>query len=444
MLQELGTRSAGEEGRKLLRDAVAVFRSALEVYTRVDLPQDWAWTQNNLGTALRELGTRSGTDEGRKLLEDAVAAYRSALEVRTRVDLPQDWAWTENNLGAAFEALGARARAGDEGRKLLQDAVTTYRSALEIRTKANLPLDWAWTQNNLGCALQELGVRTTGEESRTLLLDAVAASRFALEVFTKANLPLDWAASQNNLGLALYGLGKRGAGDEGRKLLQDAVTAYRSALEVRTKADLPQDWAQTQNNLTDALDALGNELGGQEGLKRRRESVELLRDVISYQPDDGSRYRLASALGALAFNLVLNNQFAEAQMRCEEAQRLANEVGDGIQKSDRDNLIFIQKNLAHALLFQGHYDEALAIYRQYWNKPLNGETFGEVALEDFGAFDKAGLTHPDLSRMKKALAEFTFQGSEPMHRVQCFTKKAAMKLTQEISNNENVRSNPSA
>jgi hypothetical protein len=43
--------------------------------------------------------------------------------------------------------------------------------------------------------------------------------------------------------------------------------------------------------------------------------VELLRDVISYQPDDLSHYRLASALGALAFNLVLNNQFAEAQMR---------------------------------------------------------------------------------------------------------------------------------
>jgi tetratricopeptide (TPR) repeat protein len=417
VLQELGTRSAGEEGRKLLRDAVAAFRSALEVYTRVDLPQDWAWTQNNLGTALRELGKRTGADEGRKLLEDSVAAYRSALEVRTRGDLPQDWAWTQNNLGAALAALGACSGPGEEGRKLLEDAVATYRSALEIRTKANLPLDWAWTQNNLSAALQELGVRSTGEESRALLQDALAASRSALEVFTKANLPLDWAASQNNLGLALYGLGTRGAGDEGRKLLQDAVTAYRCALEVRTKADLPQDWAQTQNNLSDALAALGNELEGEEGLQRKRESLELLRDVMSYQPDDLSRYRLASALGALAFNLVLNSQFTEAQTRCEEAQKLANEVGDVIQKSDRDNLIFIQKNLAHALLFQGHYDEALAIYRQYWEKPLEGKTFGEVALEDFAAFDKAGLTHPDLSRMKKALAGFTLQRSRPMIRV---------------------------
>src|SRR5271165_5799722 len=51
------------------------------------------------------------------------------------------------------------------------------------------------------------------------------------------------------------------------------------------------------------------------------------------------------------FNLVLDSRFAEAQTRCEEAQRLANEIGDGVQKSDRNNLIFIQANLARSLLF---------------------------------------------------------------------------------------------
>src|SRR5258705_11434976 len=33
-----------------------------------DLPQDWAMTRNNLGNALQVLGTRSGGEEGRKLL----------------------------------------------------------------------------------------------------------------------------------------------------------------------------------------------------------------------------------------------------------------------------------------------------------------------------------------------------------------------------------------
>jgi hypothetical protein len=87
---------------------------------------------------------------------------------------------------------------------------------------------------------------------------------------------------------------------------------------------------------------------------------------------------------------------------------VANEIGHGIQKSDRDDLITcIQQNLAHALLFQDRYDEALAIYRQNWEKPLNGKTFVEITLEDFAAFDKAGLTHthPDLTRMKQALMD---------------------------------------
>ena len=82
----------------------------------------------------------------------------------------------------------------------------------------------------------------------------------------------------------------------------------------------------TQNNLGNALWTLGDQLEGEEGLKLQRESVELVRDVVFYQPDDQSRYWLASALGGLAFNLILNSQFVEAQTRCEEAQRLANEI----------------------------------------------------------------------------------------------------------------------
>jgi tetratricopeptide (TPR) repeat protein len=191
------------------------------------------------------------------------------------------------------------------------------------------------------------------------------------------------------------------------------VTAFRSALLVRTKADLPQDWAWTQNNLSDALGILGNRLEGGEGLKPERESVELLREVAVYESDDLSRYRLVSALGGLAFHLVLDKQFAKAQRQCEEAEKWAQEISGGLKKTDRDDLILIQKNLAHALLFQGHYDEALVIYRQYWDKPLNGKTFSEVTMEDFGEFDKAGLNHPDLSRMKQALGNFHSKVSSP-------------------------------
>jgi hypothetical protein len=80
---------------------------------------DWAMTQNNLGAALADLGARAGDTAA---LQDAVTAYRAALEVRTREASPMDWAGTQNNLGAAL-ATSAPARAS------AQDAVTAFRGA---------------------------------------------------------------------------------------------------------------------------------------------------------------------------------------------------------------------------------------------------------------------------------------------------------------------------
>ena len=77
--------------------------SALKVYTREQLPQDWARTQNNLGNALGDLADRSEGPRAAQLLDQAVEAFRSALKVRTREQLPQKWAMTQNNLGNALQ-----------------------------------------------------------------------------------------------------------------------------------------------------------------------------------------------------------------------------------------------------------------------------------------------------------------------------------------------------
>jgi hypothetical protein len=46
-------------------------------------------------------------------------------------------------------------------------------------------------------------------------------------------------------------------------------------------------------------------------------------------------------------------------------------------------------------------------------KPLHGKTFGEITLEDFVAFDKAGLNYPDLSRMKQELRDLGSESQSP-------------------------------
>jgi|GEM_PF-5978515 len=52
---QLGIRIEGPALHHHLAAAVTAYRAALEIYTRALFPQDWAGTQNGLGSALRGL-----------------------------------------------------------------------------------------------------------------------------------------------------------------------------------------------------------------------------------------------------------------------------------------------------------------------------------------------------------------------------------------------------
>ena len=127
----------------------------MSVYTRADLPQPWASTQMNLGTALRAQGERTGGETGTRLLGEAVEAYRAALEVYTRADLPQPWAGTQMNLGNALSAQGERT-GGETGARLLGEAVAAYRAALAVFTRQDAAPYWGGVQFGLAQALANL------------------------------------------------------------------------------------------------------------------------------------------------------------------------------------------------------------------------------------------------------------------------------------------------
>ena len=84
-------------------------------------------TQNNLGNALRALGER---ESGTAQLEEAISAYREALQERTRARLPLDWAKSTGNQGVTLMLLAER-RGDAEMAKLavqqIEAAFTTMR-----------------------------------------------------------------------------------------------------------------------------------------------------------------------------------------------------------------------------------------------------------------------------------------------------------------------------
>ena len=177
--------------------------------------------QSNLCFTLRTQGEGSSGVESTGLFTQAVEACRAALEVRTKAGLPQDWAKTQDNLGITLREQGERS-SGAQAMDLLAQAVAAYRAALEVQTKADLPQDWATTQDDLGIALRDQGERSSGAQATELFAQAVEAFRAALEVFTRADLPEWWAYTQDNLGKALA--------DQGD--LSDAANTFETTLEA--------------------------------------------------------------------------------------------------------------------------------------------------------------------------------------------------------------------
>ena len=154
-LQEAGIRTKGADIQNFLRDAVTAYRAALTVYTKGQLPQDWAMTQNNLGNVLREQGILTGGEAGANLLAEAVTAYRAALTIYTKEQLPQQWATTQNNLGATLGDQGTRT-GGEAGKALIRQAINAYELAFEVRTREALPVQWGQTTGNLAHAKEAL------------------------------------------------------------------------------------------------------------------------------------------------------------------------------------------------------------------------------------------------------------------------------------------------
>lgn len=68
---------------------------------------------------------------------------------------------------------------------------------------------------------------------------------------------------------------------------------------------------------------------------------------------------------------------------------------------------WIREYLAHSYLFQGKYDEARKIYLELKDQPAPDatKTYRDLFLDDFDEFGKSGVTHPDVEKIRKLLAD---------------------------------------
>jgi tetratricopeptide (TPR) repeat protein len=160
--------------------------------------------ENSWAEAIRQGGALQNEGEIHgdvKLLTQAAEIFRQrALPLAPRQSRAADWAETQGKLGRAYLCIGALSG----NLSYYEEAVSAYRSVLEVRARAASPDEWANAQNNIGGALLGIG-KLTAQVPR--LQEAEKAFRLALEIYTIDGSPKQWADAQTNLGVTHFLLG---------------------------------------------------------------------------------------------------------------------------------------------------------------------------------------------------------------------------------------------
>jgi len=332
-LCDLGRESFDDEP---LLAAIDLYETiATELADGVNDAERWAKTQADLGNALGILGQRQ---QGTHRLEQAIATYRRALDAQSPEHTPADWAATQNGLGNALGILAHRQKDAE----MLEQSLQAFEQALGVRTQEQYAWEWATTQNNLGSILQALGQQKNNPQ---LLKRAVEAYKQVLLAWTRDQAPLHWATTFNNLGTALRLLGEK---RKGPRTLEQSVAAYRNALAERTRDRVPQQWAMTQNNLGTALQKLGE----------RSESVQPFKDAISaYQSalKEWTQERSPMTWAMTAANLA----FAQKSL----AERLGDAGTAGLALSQLEAVAKVFREASHAQYYE-HATEQIAKTRE--------------------------------------------------------------------------------
>ncbi|MEG4013500.1 MULTISPECIES: hypothetical protein [unclassified Microcoleus] len=375
-----GKRIRGKKAENIEQE-IGFYERALTVYTLEDFPEDWAWTQNNLAAAYTDRinGLRAEN------LERAIGFCEATLTVYTLEDFPEKWAMIQYNLANAYNKRINGSRAEN-----LERAIGFCEAALTVRTLDDFPEDWAETQNNLAVAYRN---RINGSRVENLER-AIGFHEATLRVRTLENFPQDWALIQHNLALTYF---HRIKGSQDQNLGR-AIGFYEAALTVYTLQDFPEQWAMTQNSLANAYS--------------NRNTVYIFKDLEDWVAE--TQNNLANAYnqiinGSRANNLEQAIGFYEAALTVYTLQDFPKEWADtqhnlAITYSNRINGSRAE-NLERAIAF---FDAALTV-RTLKDFPIdNVQTLNNLGLTYLVKLDYINQEKPEDTNQKAATLQSAY------------------------------------
>ena len=216
-------------------------------------------------------------------MRDAVAILNDVLLVRTRAQMPHEWAVTQLLLGEALEKLGEQ----DLRASYFAEAVAADKSALEVLRPGDTPDYWSEAQGAMGTALSGVAQRDNSIDDFKQAIDAMRAG--ATDDLRERD-PQEWLKIRSVLVMSLNQLGhlewRQDSLDQGNwraldrsaeEHLEEAVVTARASLEEASKDKPLTVWAYLQSELGDGLGAIGT----RETANNKYEAAEHLQEAIA-------------------------------------------------------------------------------------------------------------------------------------------------------------------
>ncbi|MBS0513635.1 MAG: tetratricopeptide repeat protein [Proteobacteria bacterium] len=370
-LNNLGVAHSDLGGTANLQRAIGYHEESLKILRQLypgGVHAGIASSLNNLGTAYRALG---GTDN----LQRAIRYQEESLKVLRELypdGVHADIATSLNNLGTANANLGDRDNL-QRARGYFEESLTIQRQLYPDGVHADIAASF----NNLGNTYRALG----GTDNLQQAIGYYEESLKIQRQLYPGGVHGDIAQSINNLGAAYADLGGTDNLQRAVRFFEESLTIQRQLYPGSEHADI----ATSLHNLGAAYRALGGTDNLRQAIGYYDESVKLQRQLYP----GGMHSDIGESLGNLSFTRLLVGQNSEALRNAREALQIA------------PDQLWIRINEAHALLLMGREAEALEIYTQYRDKPLNAtQTVREAVLDDFAALRKAGVNHPGMATVE--------------------------------------------
>ena len=358
-----------------LAESEAMYKEALEIRHRLAASNAQAYEPD----VARTLNNMAILYSDTQRLEESEAMYKEALETYRRLAAPNpqaygsDVAMTLNNMALLY----LKTQRLDESEAMYKEALETYRRLAAPNPQAYEP-DVARTLNNLA----NLYYRTQClEESEAMYKEAMEIYR-CLAAPNPQAYESDVAQTQYNLGLLKVSM----------EQYREAIAPFEEALDIfrRLSKTNPAQQQWYEGSLCYLSLLYPTEKNYLAAYKANQEWLPIFKK--QYEADMESRRNIyAVSLGNQSYCAIFAKQYAEADLYARE--------GLAVDSTKH----FIYTNLAVALLFQGKYAEAEAIYRQYKDE------LKDSFLDDFKQFAEAGVIpeerKEDVERFKQMLNE---------------------------------------